>query len=407
MRIAIFTECYLPFINGVVTHIETLREQLIAMEHEVLIVTASTKLKPPQEENGVLYCTAIPFKKLYGYGVSNPYSLAVFLKMREFSPDVIHVHTEFSIGHLGIHAAKLLNVPLVYTLHTMYNDYLHYIAPKRIVPLVKPAAYFYLKNVASKATEITGPSPKVVELLRLSGVNKQVNVIRNSMKKSDFFPENNDKEKVAQVREKLGLAPDEFGLIYVGRLGGEKSIDELIDNFDFACADKPAYKLIIIGHGPLAQQLKAHASRKLSADRIFFIGRVPHSEIQYYYLACDLFVNASISETNSISMLEAMAAGLFAVQKLDRLDADQVTKGVTGDLFETKEEFASIINRYDRLTCDQRVSMRNTVSMTSRMYDEKAFCQQVLSVYTRAIFRYKRQRKFILPTIEIKRKSER
>ncbi len=394
MRIVMFSEYYLPFINGVITHIETLKQQLEQKGHEVLIVTAKTK-RSDEEKDGedVMRCTAIPLKKLYGYGITNPINVAVYLKIRDFAPDLIHVHTEFSIGLMGIHTARLLKVPLVYTLHTMYNEYLFYVAPKKFEKLLKPVAHFYLKNVALKATEITGPSPKVVDLLRESGVNKHVNIIRNSMNKKDFFPENNDKKKVAETRKKLGIADDETALIYVGRLGGEKSIDELIDCFDFACADLPKYKLIIVGHGPQAEELKSHAASKSTADRIQFTGKVPHNEIQYYYLACDLFSGCSTSETNSISMLEGMAAGLFAVQKLDIYDPHQIMRGVAGELFESKEGFRDIIIEYDALSPKERKDLRHKVTMSSRVYDEKAFCEQVLFVYERAVRRYRQKRK--------------
>ncbi len=137
MRIALFTETYLPYINGVVTHVKLLREGLEKLGHTVLVVTSDPNTHHHYIEDGVLHCPAVKLKKIYGYGLASPYSHTRTKLLEEFHPDIIHIHTEFSMGISGIHIAHKLKVPLVYTLHTMYDDYVYYVAPKHLSKLAR------------------------------------------------------------------------------------------------------------------------------------------------------------------------------------------------------------------------------------------------------------------------------
>ncbi len=382
MRIAMFTETYLPYISGVVTYVKILKDELERKGHEVLIVAACPKKIRPKEVQGVMYCQSVPLKKLYGYGVSNPLNLVSFKRIADFKPELIHVHTEFSIGLLGMQAAKWLNVPMVYTLHTMYDDYLGYVVPKRMEKLVKTVAHRYLKEIANRATEITVPSDKVVRYLQHCNVNRHVNLIPNTAATRDFLPENNQSEKIVDARKNMGLTEKDIGIIFVGRLGYEKSIDKLIDCFNKACLDKPRYKLIVIGDGPEMSALREYANATEVADRINFIGRVEYKNVSPYYNAADIFCTASTSETNSITIYEATAAGLYVFQKLDRFNIGQISKGITGDTFETTEDFCALIDNYNKLSDEERVSLRQSVTESSRVYNEEVFCERMLNVYT-------------------------
>ena len=151
MRIAIFTETYLPQINGVVTHIKILKEGLEALGHTVLIVTADSKAHTHYLKDNVLHCPAHNLKRIYNLDLASPVSRTRLKYLREFRPDIIHVHNEFSIGLSGMAIAKILKVPLVYTLHTMYDDYIYYIAPKPLIPLTKKLSHRYFRMFPQNA----------------------------------------------------------------------------------------------------------------------------------------------------------------------------------------------------------------------------------------------------------------
>ena len=129
MRIALFTETYLPQINGVVTHVKTLKDGLERLGHEVMVVTADSSTSRHYLQGDVLYCPATRLKRLYNYCAALPISNTRLRYIRRFNPDVIHIHTEFGVGISGVVAAKILNIPLEYTLHNMLDEYFYLIVP--------------------------------------------------------------------------------------------------------------------------------------------------------------------------------------------------------------------------------------------------------------------------------------
>ena len=123
MKIALFLEAYLTYFNGVKTHVDTLKNGLEKLGHEVLVVCALPKIKKHYLKDGVLCCPGMSLKKIYNYGVAKPISATRFKYIKNFKPDIVHIHTEFGIGFSGVSAARLLKIPYVYTMHTMYDEY--------------------------------------------------------------------------------------------------------------------------------------------------------------------------------------------------------------------------------------------------------------------------------------------
>lgn len=391
MRIAIFAETYFPFISGIVTHIQTLKESLEESGHEVLIVTASPKTNRHYVKDGVLYCPAIPMKRIYGYGFSNPLNLERLNIIREFNPDVLHIHTEFSMGIFAQFAARKLKKPIVYTLHTMYDDYLFYVAPHKFgQKMVKPAAHLYFRSTANKATEIIGPSLKVVEFLRRCGVERHINIIPNTVDLSDFLPQNVSPDDISSVRKTLGIREGDTAICFVGRLGKEKSIDTLIEFFAQNCKGNEQYKLFIIGDGPEKNNLARQIQDLDVTSQVKLLGRIEHASLPPYYHACDLFATASLSEMNSISMLEAMASGLYVLQRLDIYNKNQIEAGENGETFTSSKEFGALVSAQAAMTAEQKAERRERVTAFTNRYGKKEFVAQVLNVYERAIAEYKK-----------------
>ncbi|MEG0178379.1 MAG: glycosyltransferase [Oscillospiraceae bacterium] len=388
MRIAIFTETYFPFISGVVTHIKTLKDCLEERGHEVMIVTLNPKAVCHYVKDDVLYCPAIPLKRIYGYGLANPVNIQRLRIISDFNPDIIHIHTEFSMGIFGSFAARKLKKPVVYTLHTMYDDYMFYVAPERFQNMVKPAAHLYFRKVANKATEVIGPSPKVAEYLRRCGVERHINIIPNTVDLSDFMPENVSRDKIDAVQAKLGIAKDDVVLCFVGRLGKEKSIDTLIEYFAGFFKGEETFKMMIIGDGPEKANLTALIRRLGVQSQVQLLGPIKHEEIPPYYHACNLFATASLSEMNSISMLEAMASGLYVLQRLDIYNKAQISKGENGDIFNSAAELAVLIKEEASLNANERRARRDKVTAFTKKYGKKEFIEAVLNVYERAKLRY-------------------
>jgi len=388
LKIAIFTEVYYPFLSGVITHIETLKNALESQGHNVLIITTDPAAEKHYLKDGVLYCPAKTLKKIYGYGFTSPISRKRLKFIEEFAPDVCHIHTEFTIGLFGLHVAKKLKLPIVYTLHTMYDDYVFYIAPKPFERIAIPASHVYFRKIAEQADEIIGPSTKVVEYLRRCKVFRPVNIVPNTVDLTQFLPENIDPIKVHQVKTKLGITDGDTALCFVGRLGKEKSLDALITFFANAFKSDAKKKLFIIGDGPEGDMLKQQVEKE-KINNVFFLGRIEHNDLPAYYAAFNLYATASLSEINSISMLEAFASGLYVLHRKDPLNPNQVIDGENGKLFDNNTEFKEAVERYTALPDVGKAVLRQNVSASANRYGSTEFVKSILHVYNKAMIGYR------------------
>lgn len=390
MKIAIFTETYLPYINGVVTHIKILREGLVKMGHQVLIVTADTELSSHCLKDGVLRCPALEFKKLYGYGLASPISHTLEKMIGEFEPDIIHIEQEFGLGLQGIRCAHRLNIPLVYTLHTLYDYYVYYIAPKPLTEVVKKISHRYIRFIARRADVITGPSQKCADYLKNAGVNKKVNVIPNPVEVESYGKDAVSCEDKRALRDRLKIPQDAFLGCFCGRLGKEKMVDELLDIYQ-KCTDDNTY-LLIIGDGPSKNELEEQALRLKISQRVKFTGALAHDELVPYYAICDFYATASVSDTYSISMLEAQASGLYVLQKYDIKNSCQTKTGINGQLFKDAAEFKSILDKLRAMTEKEREELSERVRDSVKERSAMAIAKSMTELYSQAIEKKKRQK---------------
>ncbi|MEG2174242.1 MAG: glycosyltransferase [Oscillospiraceae bacterium] len=390
MRIAIFAETYLPYMNGVVTHIKILRDGLMHHGHEVLIVTADKDVHEHVIEDGVLRCPALEFKKIYGYGISNPVSNTRRHMIRDFNPDIIHIQQEFSIGYAGIRAARALDIPLVYTLHTMYDDYVYYIAPWPLTDVVTRISHRYIRFIARRSDIITGPSKKCVDYLQNAGVHRKVYVIPNSVEFNRFGPDIVSEEDRLALRARLSIPADSFVACFCGRIGKEKGIDNLLKLWKNQTRPEENLYLLIIGSGPYLNEFQALAVELGISDRVIFTGAVPHDELAPYYSASDIYTTASLSEMYSISMLEAQASGLPVIQRLDPENKDQIQVGINGWLFESAEQFGTLVHTLQSKSPVEKRELRTSVRESVRERGEDSIAQYLLDLYELAIERHRK-----------------
>lgn len=380
MHIALFTDTYLPQINGVATHVKTLKEGLEAIGHTVLVVTVDTSAKRHYIEDGVLRCPATPLKYFYDYGAASSHSGERDRLLDDFAFDVVHIHTEFGVGWSGVETARRMKVPLVYTLHTMWERYLHYIVPHPLAPIAKRAMREYIGYYGKIADAVIGPSARVQDFLDSCGLRRKVHVVPNAVELELFSRERADLRKVAALRTRYGLCPEDLVLCFCGRLGQEKSVDVLLDMFAAHSQPGSPVKLMVIGDGPMGGALREQAGRLGIAGSVIFTGTIPHSQIREYYACCDLFTTASRSEVNSISMLEAMAMGLPVIHIVDEENPGQVQEGINGLLFRTAEEFHRILQHFKRTPAALRELQASTVESV-RFAGQEDLARRVEAVY--------------------------
>lgn len=385
MRIALFTETYLPHINGVVTHVKILRDGLLQQGHTVLVVTADYNTKKHYIKDGILHCPAVKSDRFYGFGVASPVSRRRMKMIEDFAPDIIHIHNEFGIGLSGISAAKQLKIPLVYTLHTMYDEYLYYVAPRHLLAVARKVSHNYFRRIGNKATELTGPSAKCQEYFKKIGVKKDVNVIPNAVELDDFSPSKITPESKKAFREKYHIPEDVMIACFVGRLGREKSVDVLLDYWAKTIRPEDKIWLCVIGGGPCKEELEAQAKDLGIESVVLFTDAVAHDAMPAYYASCDVYVTASLSDTNSISMLEGMATGLPVLQRYDELNKDQVRDGENGFTFQTAEEMASVLRKVKNMTPEQLDILKNSVIESVKRSGAEALANYTMVVYQKAM----------------------
>lgn len=382
MNIALFTETYLPYINGVVTHVKALKDGLEKMNHNVLIVTADTKTKRHYIKDGVLWCPAKQLKRVYEYGLASPISFTRLRLIKNFKPDIIHIHNEFGVGLSGVNIAKILKVPVVYTLHTMYDDYLYYITPKMFLPVAQKVSHRYLKYLANRATAITGPSLKVQEYLNECGVVKNVNVVPNPVELDKFDKSQVNNDRVLEIKNKYNITDNKFIVTFCGRLGKEKSVDVMLKYFSKTVNRDDNVHLFILGDGPSRNELIDLSKELKIDDLVTFAGRVEHDDLVNFYACCDLYVTTSLSDTNSISMLEAMATGLPVLHILDELNEGQVIEGVNGFIFNDAQEMYKKIIAYKNLSDEDKHILRCSVIESVKKSGQENLANYLLDVYT-------------------------
>lgn len=390
MRIGLFSDAYLPDINGVVSSIATLKAALEKLGHTVFVVSNHNGINVKYDaENHILRLPGLEVKKFYGYKMSNPIQLRGEEYIRKMDLDVIHVHTEMGIGLFARQMAKKYNIPLVYTYHTLYEDYLHYVNPKdfQTVDQAGRRVVRYLSKLAGNGPmAVIAPSNKTKKALQSYGVKTPIYIVPTGIDLSDFLKKNLDAEKIQAVRQLLGLSDEAHTVVFVGRIAKEKCIEMPIEALSKVKDDN--LHLIIVGGGTDLKFYQNEAKELGIEERVHFVGKIPREEIPYYYSAFDCFVSASLSETQGMTYLEALASGLMVFGRRDEVLDGLVEEGKTGYYFDDAQELAAKLDAYFTLPKAQREAHVLDCVAKTEQYNTELFAQKVLAVYQQAIDDY-------------------
>ncbi|MBQ6052506.1 MAG: glycosyltransferase [Clostridia bacterium] len=387
LRIGLFSDTYPPDVNGVAVSVETLRKQLQKMGHTVFVITATldTKLVGGVDfENGILRIPAVKIKQLYGYRISRPMSVQALEYIKNMNLDIIHINTEFTIRMIAISASKLYGIPYCYTCHTMWEDYTYYITKGHFEKSSRKMVGVYTKHLYDKDCEIIVPTKKTYELLRTYGIKKQMHIVPTGVDTARLNPSNIDRQKVDEIIESLG-AKDKFRIIYVGRLANEKSLDFVIDNMPAVFSKYPDSMFIITGYGPAEDELKALVKEKNLDKKIIFLGKQQPNEIQNYFALGDVFVTASTSETQGLTYIESMAAGIPVIAKYDECLEDVLIDSKTGFFFTDSRSFLDAFDKFRSLSSDGRNEMKKNAMEKANEYSLESFGENIIKAYYRAI----------------------
>ena len=332
MKIAFFTDSYWPQINGVTISIDNFAEELEKKGHKVLIFAPKTK-EQPETKFDVFWIPSISLPTYKEYRISSIFSLEAEKKLKEFNPDIIHCHTPFSVGWIGLNLAKKFNKKSIGTYHTYLPDFLMYLPLPLIKKseLAKKGVWFYTKLFYNKCDLTTTPTSMSAVELEKNGV-KNVKVLPNGINFKLF----NSVKCNKNLKQKK--------LVYFGRISFEKNIKVLIEVLGLL--DETAL-LTIIGSGPALEKLKEKAKEKGLEKRIEFTGALTGKNLVEKVAESNVFITAATMETQGLTIAEAMATGMPAIGADKMAVPETIKEGINGYLFEpfNAQEAADKINK--------------------------------------------------------------
>jgi 1,2-diacylglycerol 3-alpha-glucosyltransferase len=380
VRIALFTNNYLPFCGGVTISVETLRRGLEGRGHEVWVMAPRFR-GAPDGGPGVLRYPSIPATTYPEFPLAIPYAPAVTARVRALDVEVFHAHHPFLLGPAAGRLARRAGRPVIFTYHTRYEKYAHYVPLTRAV--VETAAVRLSTRFAARVDAVIAPSVVVRDELVRRGVRAPMAVIPTGVDLARFRPGDR-----AAARRALGLPADDPVLLYVGRLDREKSVDRVLLAFERVASTVPRAQLVVVGHGKEAERLRRRAASLSAAGGVQFLGVRAHDTLPLCYQAADLFVFASETETQGLVLAEAAACGLPAVA-VNASGCDEVVRdGETGLL--TKGTATALAEAAIGLLLDgeRRATMAARArDVAEREFDVRLQIDRTLDVYAEAAAR--------------------
>jgi glycosyltransferase involved in cell wall biosynthesis len=374
VRVALFTNNYLPFCGGVTISVETLRQGLEAAGHDVWVFAPRFPAAPPDGDRIVRY-PSVPAATYPEFALAIPYSPRIAALVHGLDLHLIHAHHPFLLGPVARRLARRLGVPLVFTYHTRYEKYAHYVPLSR--RMVEAAAVHLSTRFANQCDTLIAPSGLIRNELRARGVRTPIAVVPTGVDVDQFRPGDR-----ARARYTLGLPGAGLLLLYVGRLDREKSVDRVLLAFDRVAGTVPGVRLALVGQGTEATRLRGLARSLGAAPRIMFLGARPHATLAACYRAADAFIFASETETQGLVLAEAAACGIPAVA-VSAPGCDEVVRdGETGLL--TKGDPTTLAEAVISLLLDEgrRVRMGRAARVVAeREFDVRLQIERTLAVY--------------------------
>lgn len=380
MHIAYYTNTYLPVVSGVVRSVQLFRETLSALGHNVFVFAPEDDFE--DTEPFIFRYPSLRLPLPVDIPTALPVSPFVDQLLPKLKLDVIHTHHPFLLGQTAAGKARDLNLPLVFTFHTQYHEYTHYIpfTQEQVQEFIKNRIVNWLREYMRKCQHIIIPSESMRSILvNEYGLVDHFTVIPTGLDIAPF-----EAADGKSLRAEWGWSEDRV-IISVGRLAEEKNWGTLLQAFSLAQKKQPQLRLVLVGDGPQAAALSQLAGELGVEEHVRFAGKVPFEQVPAYLKAADLFAFASTTETQGLATLEALAAGLPVVA---------VAASGTQDIVEDGEEGFLVQNDPDDLSNGIVKLIENPHNMEkfrlaalekSRLYDNRELARKMLKVYEVAI----------------------
>lgn len=379
MNIGLFTDSYYPEINGVATSVLTLKIELELLGHTVYVFT-TTSPGSPEHEHNVFRVPSLPCILITERRIGLFYQPKLAALIKKLNLDLIHTHTEFSLGIFGRIMARELGIPMVHTYHTIYEDYTHYVTNIRTIDKrAKSFARIFTRVCCNHVEQVIVPTEKVKNLLLQYNVNRAITVVATGVNLRKFDTSTIPSSVKDDIRNEVGLKSNEKVILYIGRVSKEKNISEIIDTMAEYTKSHDDVKFIIVGNGPDMDNLVKQVKRLDLEEKVIFLGAKPWDQIANYYNIGDVFVSGSTSETQGLTYIEAMASGLPVVARDDSCLDEILEQGYNGYRFTNREE---LIKGLDLILYDnQNYPYGEHAKGMMDKYSTESFAKNIVTVY--------------------------
>ena len=379
MNILIFTNTYLPHVGGVARSVEAFTTEYRRRGHGVLIVAPEYPNMPEHEED-MIRIKAIENFNASDFSLPLPVHSPLRKRIDAFGPDIVHSQHPFLLGMTALRVARSRKLPLVFTHHTLYEQYTHYV-PGDSAP-VERFAIELATRYANLTDRVFAPSESIRELLRERGVTAPIDVVPTGIHPEKFA----SGDRMAWRKAK-GIPEEAFVVGHLGRLALEKNLEFLAQAVAMFVADTPHAHFLVVGTGPAEDTMREAFAQAGAESRLHNAGILKDQPLVDALHAMDVFAFTSKSETQGIVLTEAMAAGLPVVA-LDAPGAREVVADrKNGRLLHeaSTEAFSAALQWVEQLPSDQMRDLREAARATAESYSMACTADKALEAYEETI----------------------
>lgn len=382
MKVVMFTNTYLPHVGGVARSVERFRNRLMREGVQVLVVAPKFSENTEKEDKSgeVIRINAIQNFNGSDFSVAMPLSVGLQKQVSDFQPDLIHSHHPFLLGNTARRVAGIMRIPLVFTHHTMYEHYLHYVPA--MAKNMKSAVIQLTTTYANQANHVIVPSASIGDILKSRGVETGMTEIPTGVELDKY-----DGKGGAEFKRKHDIPDEAFVVGHLGRLAKEKNLVFLAKSLSgFLKKNKKAYALIV-GSGDDEDEVKKILSSGNCLERCRFPGVLKGGELSASYAAMDCFAFASKSETQGMVIAEAMASGVPVVA-LDAPGAREVLRHrINGFLIqrEDEEDFVDALSEFEKKDEEERGEFSEEAQKTAEEFSVENCTSKMKKLYEDAL----------------------
>lgn len=381
MKIGIFTECYKPVLNGVVNSIVGFKTGLEKLGHEVYIFCPTYKnFKDDPKDKNIIHCPSVPLPGNSGYHYIYNFNKDILKIAKQM--DIIHVQHPFIMGQHAVKASKKLNKILVFTNHTQYDHYTHYI------PFFKKAVIKeiikYIRKFSKNINMIVAPAKGIENKLRSLNVKTPITIVPNGIDVKRFKIKYPEKDK-QNIRKKYNIEKNDYVFVYSGRIADEKNLSFLLKAFKKINKNISNSKLLLIGGGVGINKYQKLIDKLHLNNKAIITDFIDYEKVPSYLSLGKIYITASKSEVHPLTILEGLAAGLPMVILNAPGTGDIVTDGLDGLV--AKNNIDDFVNKVIKLAKDKSLykKLSSNALKTADKYSYIETSKQMEKLYLKII----------------------